>query len=284
MTNSLKESTRDLNVSGKMLPPTVFWRIAEDIPKKMAWTLMFLSIAIPLVLWFLICHSGLVQSLFLPSPGEVLAGLQRLIASGDLQKDAIYSLFRVLGGFTLAAIVSIPMGMLMGTFASIRALLEPLIGIVRYMPAPAFIPLLILYFGLDETPKILLIFIGTLFFNTLMIMDAVKYVPKDLIETTYTLGGNRKQILLQVIFPHILPSIIDACRVNMAASWNLVIVSELVAATEGLGRRISVAQRFLKTDEIFAGLIVIGLIGLGIDLLFRLLLRVSCKWAVDTRA
>jgi NitT/TauT family transport system permease protein len=284
MTSSLKESTRDLKTSARMLPPTVFWRIAEDIPKTMAWTLMFLSIAIPLILWFVISNSGLVQSLFLPSPGEVLAGLQRLLASGDLQKDIIYSLFRVLGGFTLAAIVSIPMGMLMGTFASIRALLEPLIGIVRYMPAPAFIPLLILYFGLDETPKILLIFIGTLFFNTLMIMDAVKYVPKNLIETTYTLGGNRKQILLQVIFPHILPSIIDACRVNMAASWNLVIVSELVAATEGLGRRISVAQRFLKTDEIFAGLIVIGLIGLGIDLLFRLLLRVSCKWAVDTRA
>jgi NitT/TauT family transport system permease protein len=127
----------------------------------------------------------------------------------------------------------------------------------------------------------MLIFIGTLFFNTLMVMDAVKFVPKELLETTYTLGGQRKQVLLQVIFPFILPNIIDACRVNMAASWNLVIVSELVAATEGLGRRISVAQRYLKTDEIFAGLIVIGLIGLGIDLLFRLLLRASCKWAID---
>jgi NitT/TauT family transport system permease protein len=169
----------------------------------------------------------------------------------------------------------------MGTFASIRSLAEPIIAIVRYMPAPAFIPLLVLYFGLGEVPKILLIFIGTLFFNTLMVMDAVKFVPKELIETTYTLGGNRWQVLLQVILPHTLPSIIDAGRVNMAASWNLVIVSELVAATEGLGRRISVAQRFLKTDEIFAGLIVIGLIGLTIDLLFRLLLRLSCRWAVN---
>jgi NitT/TauT family transport system permease protein len=141
--------------------------------------------------------------------------------------------------------------------------------------------LLILYFGLGETPKIMLIFIATLFFNTLMVMDAVKFVPKELLETTYTLGGVRKQVLLQVIFPFILPNIIDACRVNMAASWNLVIVSELVAATEGLGRRISVAQRYLKTDEIFAGLIVIGLIGLIIDILFRLLLRVTCKWASD---
>ncbi|MFQ4144170.1 ABC transporter permease [Chlorogloeopsis sp. ULAP02] len=265
----------------KMLSQTVFWRIAEDIPKKLAWTLMFLSIAVPILLWWIISNTGLIPSLFLPTPTQVWDAFQRLLGTGDLQKDIFFSLFRVIAGFLLAAIISIPLGTLMGTFASIRALLEPIIGIVRYMPAPAFIPLLILYFGLGETPKIMLIFIGTLFFNTLMVMDAVKFVPKELLETTYTLGGERKQVLLQVIFPFILPNIIDACRVNMAASWNLVIVSELVAATEGLGRRISVAQRYLKTDEIFAGLIVIGLIGLTIDLLFRLLLRVACKWARD---
>ncbi|MDM9380129.1 ABC transporter permease [Chlorogloeopsis sp. ULAP01] len=265
----------------KMLSQTVFWRIAEDIPKKLAWTLMFLSIAVPILLWWIISNTGLIPPLFLPTPTQVWDAFQRLLGTGDLQKDIFFSLFRVVAGFLLAAIISIPLGTLMGTFASIRALLEPIIGIVRYMPAPAFIPLLILYFGLGETPKIMLIFIGTLFFNTLMVMDAVKFVPKELLETTYTLGGERKQVLLQVIFPFILPNIIDACRVNMAASWNLVIVSELVAATEGLGRRISVAQRYLKTDEIFAGLIVIGLIGLTIDLLFRLLLRVACKWAKD---
>ncbi|RUR83166.1 ABC transporter permease [Chlorogloeopsis fritschii PCC 9212] len=265
----------------KMLSQTVFWRIAEDIPRKLAWTLMFLSIAVPILLWWIISNTGLIPPLFLPTPTQVWDAFQRLLGTGDLQKDIFFSLFRVVAGFLLAAIISIPLGTLMGTFASIRALLEPIIGIVRYMPAPAFIPLLILYFGLGETPKIMLIFIGTLFFNTLMVMDAVKFVPKELLETTYTLGGERKQVLLQVIFPFILPNIIDACRVNMAASWNLVIVSELVAATEGLGRRISVAQRYLKTDEIFAGLIVIGLIGLTIDLLFRLLLRVACKWAKD---
>lgn len=265
----------------KMLSQTVFWRIAEDIPRKLAWTLMFLSIAVPIILWWIVSNTGLIPPLFLPTPIQVWNAFQRLLQTGDLQKDIAYSLFRVITGFLLAAIISIPLGTLMGSFASIRALLEPIIGIVRYMPAPAFIPLLILYFGLGETPKIMLIFIGTLFFNTLMVMDAVKFVPKELLETTYTLGGVRKQVLLQVIFPFILPNIIDACRVNMAASWNLVIVSELVAATEGLGRRISVAQRYLKTDEIFAGLIVIGLIGLIIDILFRLLLRVTCKWASD---
>jgi NitT/TauT family transport system permease protein len=264
-----------------MLPPTTFWRVVDDIPRNLTWFLVMLSILVPLGLWWAIANAGIVEPMFLPTPGGVLTALQRLWADGTLPKDIAYSLFRVLGGFLLAAVISIPLGTLMGTFASIRSLLEPIIGVVRYMPAPAFIPLLILYFGLGETPKILLIFIGTLFFNTLMIMDAVKFVPKDLIETTYTLGGRRLQVLLQVIFPFITPNIIDACRVNMACSWNLVIVAELVAATEGLGKRISLAQRFLRTDEIFAGLIVIGLIGLAIDLLFRLLLRVACHWQRD---
>lgn len=241
---------------------------------------MALSIVVPFVLWWIISNSGLVQPLFLPTPVQVGGALLRLWENGSLPKDIAASLFRVLSGFLLATVIAIPLGILMGTFASVRALMEPIIGIVRYMPAPAFIPLLILYFGLGELPKILLIFIGTLFFNTLMIMDAVKFVPTELIETTYTLGGLRSSVVLQVISPYVLPSIIDACRVNMAAAWNLVIVAELVAATEGLGRRISVAQRYLRTDEIFAGLIVIGLIGLAIDLLFRLLLRVSARWAI----
>ncbi|MEQ9483026.1 ABC transporter permease [Coleofasciculus sp. F4-SAH-05] len=273
--------TREVKYSPQTLKPTLFWRIAEDIPKSLTWTLMVLSISIPFGLWWLVSHSGWVEPLFLPTPENVWQAIVSLWTSGDLPQDIVASVFRVLSGFLLAALISIPLGTFMGTFASIRALMEPIIGIVRYMPAPAFIPLLILYFGVGETPKILLIFIGTLFFNTLMIMDAVKFVPKELIETSYTLGGKRFQVLLYVIFPFIMPSIIDACRVNIAASWNLVIVAELVAATEGLGRRISVAQRFLRTDQIFAGLIVIGLIGLSFDLLFRLLLRLSCKWTID---
>ncbi len=275
--------SQSTDVQTQMLPPTVFWRIAEDIPQRLTGILVILSLVMPICLWWIIsswvASTAVTNSIFLPTPVQVLGAIQKLWSDGTLFKDIQFSLFRVITGFFLAAVISIPIGTLMGTFASVRSLLEPIIGIIRYMPAPAFIPLLILYFGLDELPKILLIFIGTLFFNTLMIMDGVKFIPKELIETTYTLGGRRSQILLQVIFPYLLPAIIDACRVNMAAAWNLVIVAELVAATEGLGKRISVAQRFLRTDEIFAGLIVIGLIGLGIDLLFRLLLRVSCRWA-----
>ncbi len=271
------------STSSKSLTPTVFWRLAEDIPKPLNTALIITSIALPLTLWFLVTSLGNIDPKFLPSPAKVIQAFGSLWDSGDLLKDTVASLWRVGVGFLLAVLFSIPVGLMMGSFASIRALLEPLFGLIRYMPAPAFIPLLILYLGIAEEPKITLIFIGTFFFNSLMVMDTVKFVPKELIEATYMLGGNRLQTLLQVIFPHVLPGILDACRINLAAAWQLVIVSELIAATEGLGRRISVAGRFLKTDEIFVGLIVIGVIGLGFDLLFQYMLRVTCKWSSNKR-
>ena len=270
-------------IKPKTIAPTVFWRLAEEIPRSLYIGLTITSIALPLLLWWTITTFGNVDPKFLPSPGRVLEAFERLWSTRELLKDTVASLWRVGVGFLWAAALSIPVGLLMGSFASIRALLEPLFGLMRYMPAPAFIPLLILYLGIGEEPKIMLIFIGVFFFNSLMVMDTVKFVPKDLIESTYILGGNRWETLTQVVFPHVLPGIIDACRINLAAAWQLVIVSELIAATEGLGRRISVAGRFLRTDEIFVGLIVIGVIGLLFDLLFQYLLKVSCKWANSKR-
>lgn len=243
------------------------------------WVLGSTGVAFVVILWWAITATDAVNSLFLPSPAAVWAAGQQQFQTGLLWKDLTASVGRVFGGFALSAIVALPLGMAMGTSRVICRLLEPLIGLLRYMPAPAFIPLLIIYFGLGELPKVLLIFIGTLFFNTLMIMDAVKFVPNELIETALTLGGRQPQVLIRVIAPCIAPQVIDAYRINMASAWNLVIVAELVAATEGLGKRISLAQRFLRTDEIFLGLILIGLIGLIIDLGFRLLLRRSCSWA-----
>jgi NitT/TauT family transport system permease protein len=243
------------------------------------WVLGITGVMAVLLLWTLVASMNLVDSLFLPSPSAVLAAGRAQASQGLLWADMVASVGRVVGGFTLSAVVALPLGIAMGTSTVINRLLEPLMGLIRYMPAPAFIPLLIIYFGLGELPKILLIFIGTLFFNTLMIMDAVKFVPRELIETTLTLGGRTSQVLLRVITPCIAPQVLDAFRINMAAAWNLVIVAELVAANEGLGKRISLAQRFLRTDEIFLGLIVIGLIGLMIDLGFRLLMRRSCSWA-----
>jgi NitT/TauT family transport system permease protein len=243
------------------------------------WALGVLGIAVVLLVWFLITASGSVNKLFLPSPRAVWQAGQLQWTSGLLLKDAAASIQRVFIGFALSAGLALPVGIVMGTNLVICRLLEPLMGLIRYMPAPAFIPLLIIYFGLEELPKVLLIFIGTFFFNTLMIMDAVKFVPRELVETALTLGGRGLPILTRVVAPFIAPQVLDTYRINMASAWNLVIVAELVAATEGLGKRISLAQRFLRTDEIFVGLIVIGLIGLVIDLGFRTLMRRACSWA-----
>ena len=238
------------------------------------------SLLLPLLVWLLIGSAGVIDESFLPTPAAVIASLGEMARSGILFLDISASTWRVLAGFFLATVVAVPIGILMGSYPSVRALCEPLIAMLRYMPAAAFIPLLIIYLGIGEEPKIALIFLGTVYFNILMVMDAVKFVPEELIETTLTLGANTRQLLIQVISRYSLPSIIDTLRINIATSWNLVVVAELVAAEVGLGKRIQLAQRFFRTDQIFAELIVLGLIGFAIDMAFRLLLRTTCRWAL----
>jgi NitT/TauT family transport system permease protein len=244
-----------------------------------AWVLGSLGVITVFLAWLLATASGSVDKLFLPSPSAVWEAGASQFHAGILVKDALASIQRVFLGFAISAGLALPIGIVMGTNPVVCRLLEPLMALIRYMPAPAFIPLLIIYFGLEELPKVMLIFIGTFFFNTLMIMDAVKFVPSELVETALTLGGRGLPILTRVVAPFIAPQVLDTYRINMASAWNLVIVAELVAATEGLGKRISLAQRFLRTDEIFVGLIVIGMIGLFIDLGFRFLMRRACSWA-----
>lgn len=274
-------TTRFTTPTADSFKPAVFWRLREDIPPALSALLMGLSVLLPLAVWGLIASLGVVNAKFLPSPLMVAQALGGLWSEGFLLGDTGASFLRVAVGFLLAAVISVPVGISMGAFASVRSLLEPIIGIVRYMPAPAFIPLLIIYLGLGEAPKLALIFIGTVFFNTLMIMDAVKFVPKELLEATYTLGGRPGQVLFQVITPYVIPNIIDAFRINMASSWNLVVVAELVAAETGLGKRILIAQKFFQTDEIFACLIVLGLIGFVMDLSLRFLMQMTCRWAAN---
>lgn len=243
------------------------------------WVLGVLGILSVFLAWYLATASGTVDKLFLPSPAAVWQAGSGQFQRGILVTDALASIQRVFLGFAISAGLALPIGIAMGTNRTLCHFLEPLMALIRYMPAPAFIPLLIIYFGLEELPKVMLIFIGTFFFNSLMIMDAVKFVPSELVETALTLGGRGLPILTRVVAPYIAPQVLDTYRINMGSAWNLVIVAELVAANEGLGKRISLAQRFLRTDEIFVGLIVIGLIGLMIDLGFRFLMRRACSWA-----
>jgi NitT/TauT family transport system permease protein len=253
--------------------------IGVPVPPLVRWSLRALSLATPLGVWFALSASGVVDSTFLPSPAAVWSAGVDMLRSGDLVRDTEASVRRILLGFGLGVAISVPLGFAMGTFRAAQAAFEPIVGLLRYLPASAFIPLLIIWLGLGEPPKVTLLVIGVVFFNTLMTADAVRLVPRELLDVSYTLGATRTEVLRKVVLPHSLPGIIDAMRVNVAAAWNFVVVAELIAATSGLGYRIVRAERFLQTDRIFAVLIVIGLIGLSLDVLLRLLREWVGRWA-----
>lgn len=252
--------------------------IRSPIPRRGRWTLTVLSLLVPFVGWVALAATGLVPANFLPSPGAVWSAGVEMTESGELFADTLATVQRVLLGFGLAVLVSVPLGIVMGTFLAGQAAFEPMIGLLRYLPASAFVPLLIIWLGIDEASKIAILFIGTVFFNTLMVADVVRRVPGALIDVSYTMGARRGEVLRKVIVPHALPGILDAIRVNAAAAWNLVVVAELIASTVGLGYRIVRAQLFLQTDRIFAVLIVIAMIGVLLDVALRLLRVRVGRW------
>ena len=260
----------------------VLLSIREDIPERVRGILVIASVAVPLLAWVGLSATGAVSPIFLPSPAAVVRAFGRLWSSGVLAGDVAATMTRVGIGFALVVAVSVPLGLGMGSFASAKAFFEPMIGLVRYMPATAFIPLLMIWLGIGEANKIALLFIGTVFFNTLMSADVAALVPKNLIDASYTLGASRLTVIRKVVLPHSVPGLIDAMRVNLAATFNLVVVAELLASQEGLGYRIIRSQRGLHTDAIFALLIVIGVIGVGMDFGFRFLRNAMAPWAKPT--
>ncbi|GAB4049975.1 ABC transporter permease [Catellatospora paridis] len=257
--------------------PRVF-AVRAPIPRPSRLVLTVLSVLVPLALWQLLSAAIDGRPDYLPSPAQAWAAGLDMARDGLLLGDTLASIRRVLLGFGLAVAVSVPLGIAMGAFQAGRAAFEPVIGLLRYLPASAFIPLLALWLGIDEMSKVALLFLGTVFFNTLMTADAVRRVPGALVDVSYTLGARRGEVLRKVVIPFSLPGILDAIRVNAAAAWNFVVVAELFAAEEGLGYRIVRSQRFNQIDRIFAVLVVIALIGLTIDVALRLLRDRVGRW------
>ena len=195
-----------------------------------------------------------------------------------LGSDLLISFKRVTGAFLLAALLAIPLGVFIGSFQLLEAFFQPGIEFMRYLPVPALIPVLIILFGVDEAPKIMLIFLGTFFQLTLMVSDEVRRVPAEMVRACYALGGTVYEVVTTVIMRSAMPGIFDALRMCNGWAWTWLIVAELVAANEGMGFRIIRLQRYLQTDTIFIYLIVLGLVGLFIDFLFRLMNRHLFQW------
>jgi len=218
-----------------------------------------------LALWWLATSSGWVGPLFLPSPLAVWRRLVELAASGQLWQDAEISLYRILAGFLIASVLAIPVGVLIGCYRFWEAAIEPLVDFIRYMPVVAFVPLTILWSGTGDTQKFLIIWIGTFFQQVLLIMDNVKRVPWDFIDIGRTLELPERRILARIVVPSALPGIWDSLRISLGWAWTWLVLAELVAATSGLGYRITVAQRFFQTDTIVGYILVLGCFGLVTD-------------------
>jgi NitT/TauT family transport system permease protein len=260
-------------------PRAQYLGLRTEIPRKLYITLAVTSFLLLGAAWCIMSYSKLVSPIFLPTPTAVAAAAGKLWESGLLAQDLWMSNMRILSGFALAAVVAIPLGMLVGNLRAVEALLEPFLGFVRYMPVPAFIPLLMLYAGIGETPKILVIFIGTVVQMIVMVADVTKQTQSDLLRAAQVLGASRWESFTKVIWPNSLPGIVDVCRLNLGWAWTYLVVAELVAANTGLGYRILKAQRFLQTDVIFLYIFIIGLLGVMSDQLFKLVGRLLFPWA-----
>jgi NitT/TauT family transport system permease protein len=248
-------------------------------------TIVAASIGLILGLWALLSYGGFVRpSYFLPTPTEVLSSAARMILDGSLIDNAWASIAVIITGWALAALLAVPFGILMGSFKFFEALFEPVVNFVRYLPVSAMIPLLILYIGLGFEEKVAVIFIGTFFQLILMVADVAAHVPKDLIDSAYTLGTSRVRVVTHVLIPATLPGVMDNLRITIGWAWTYLIVAELVAAEKGLGIMILESQRGLRTDKIFVGLVTIGLLGFLSDIVFKWLHRVLLPWSPRIRS
>ena len=256
------------------------WALRRPVPPALR---VPLALAVPtalLVAWVALTRGStpIIGELFLPSPTRVLQVMLRMALDGTLADAAAASGLRIAIAFAAAAAVALPLGVLMASFPPIERLLDPVLAPLRYMPISAFIPLLILWFGIDEGQKIAFLFLGVFVYLLPVIVTAIRAVPDELVQTARTLGATRLQVIRTVLLPAALPEIFDSFRVMNAISWTYVILAEIVNARRGLGYLLQLAGNHLRTADVFAGIFVIGLIGIATDALIRGLNRLLFPW------
>ena len=224
--------------------------------------------------WAVATLGGFVPKIFLADPITMVVDGLRLITEHGFLKDIGITIWRVVGGFVLAALVAVPVGVLMGAYKQVEAFLEPFVSFARYLPASAFIPLLILWAGIGETQKLLVIFIGSVFQIILMVAVVVGNTRRDLVEAAYTLGSSDQGIVKRVLLPMNAPEIAEILRLVLGWAWTYVIVAELIGSSAGIGHMIIDSQALLATGQMIFGIIIIGVIGLISDFVFK---RINAK-------
>jgi NitT/TauT family transport system permease protein len=231
------------------------------------------SSAVLLILWQAASWGGMLDPTFLPSPVAIASTLWAMTVQGEIIGNALISIGRILAAFALSVVMAIPIGMLMSSYRPINAALEPIIDFIRYLPTPALVPISIIWFGIGEETKIFLLWLGTFFQLVLLVVDDANRVPNEYIEIARTLGARPWQILIDIAWRSMLPSLVNNLRITLGWCWTYLIIAEIVAADSGLGYVIWTARRYMQTDQVMAGVFVIGLIGLCSDQALRALHR-----------
>jgi taurine transport system permease protein len=247
------------------------------------WLITALSMAAIGAIWFAVTNGGLVRDLFLPSPQDTWSGFQDLLANGykgrSLPEHIGMSLMRVGAGFLTGAIAGTALGLAMGAAPAIDAIFAPFIEFLRPLPQLAYLVLLIVWLGIGETSKITMLFLAALPVSAVAARDGVRNVAPERIRAARALGANRWQVFRYVIAPSALPEILTGARLAAGIVYGTLIAAEIIAGSSGIGWMILDAGRFLRSDYVFAGIIIIGLAGLAIDRVLVWIERRVVHWA-----
>ena len=251
-------------------PKEKFFSVRGTVSGRQGFALGLLGLVSLFALWQL-GHWATpeLQRKFLPGVDEVVGKIIYLLINKDFISDIGVSLYRIYLSFFVACLVAVPLGLIMGCFVKVRALVNPTVGGLRYLPAASFVPLLLVYLGPTDTAKMALLFLGCVFFLIALILDNVLAVPKEFVESAQTMGADRKHIILRVALPAAAPQILDSMRNMIAVSWTYLVIAEIVAATDGIGAVMMRGAKFLHIDIIMAGILTIGVLGVLTDILFR---------------
>ena len=251
--------------------------LREPLPRSTGFVLGLVLPVLVLTAWCVTSYGGFAPPDFLPSPTEVVRGTLQLFIGYDLWGAIWVSTRRIVVSFLLASALALPLGVLMGAFEPVNRMFEPVMSPLRYMPISAFIPLLILWFGIYESQKVAFLFLGVFVYLLPVVVTAIRAVPEELVQTSLTLGASRWQAVTTVLLPAALPEIFDSFRVMNAISWTYVILAEAVNPS-GLGYMVELARTHQKPSWSFAGLVVIGGIGLITDGLIRAISNALFRW------
>ena len=247
------------------------------------WIATAASVAIMLAAWLALTQTGMVSDLFMPGPGELWAALTDLVEEGyksrTLLEHIADSMMRVLVGFGLGAIVGTFLGLLMGYVPVIDAICAPFIEFLRPLPQLAYLVLLIIWFGIGEASKITLLFLTALPVSAVAARDGVRNVSEAQIRAAQSLGANRWQIFRHVVFPSALAEIFTGARLAVGIVYGTLIAAEIIAGSSGIGWMIVDAGRFLRSDYVFVGIFIIGLMGIALDRILVSVERRAVHWA-----